>query len=184
MSMSYDQSHLDRRYFIDENKYNCPYCNRKSITYSVIENFSFDWTNEKKVYGYLVKCGGDSCGKISLHLSYRNISLFRYATGTKFDYLYLKDGEGKSRKVQISDLSNDDINIELDSLFFYHQPTTFFTLDGRIKRNIRELIAEAAGCAKMGHMVGASGCLRKAIYEFLENEYSSVDDSSNIIFPI
>ncbi len=40
--MSFDQSHLDSKYFVDENKYNCPYCNRKSITYSIIDNFSFN----------------------------------------------------------------------------------------------------------------------------------------------
>jgi hypothetical protein len=61
-------------------------------------------------------------------------------------------------------------NKNLDKYFFYHQPTSFFTLDSRIDEKIRSLISEAEGCKKMGYLTGASGCLRKAIYEFLEKE--------------
>lgn len=175
--MSYDQSYLDRKYFIDKNKYNCPYCNRKSITYSVIGNFSFDWSNEKSVYGYLVKCGGDSCGQTSLHLSNHHIGLYNYQTSIKFDCVYFVDKDGKNIKIDVSEFA--DKEIELDDLFFYHQPTSFFTLDNRIKSSIRELVSEAEGCAKMSYMVGASGCLRKAIYEFLENEYKGNDAPDN-----
>lgn len=154
MSESYDQSHLDRKYFIDTRKYNCPFCNRRSITYSVTASFSFDWSQEKKAYGFLVQCGGDHCEKTSLHLSEHNINLY----GDKFGYFYL-DGN----HVGCSE-------VELDELFFYHQPTTFFTLDSRINEKVRKLVAEAEGCAKMNYLVGASGCLRKAIYELLELE--------------
>lgn len=158
--MSHDQSHLDRKYFIDKDKYNCPYCNRKSITYTVVGEFSFDWSNDKKVWGYQVQCGGDSCGKTSLHLSNHNIhvSIDSFASMIEIS----EDGKSSVR-VYMKDL-------EIDNLFFYHQPTTFFTLDSRINEKVRTLVAEAEGCAKMNYLVGASGCLRKAIYELLEIE--------------
>ncbi len=155
MSESYDQSHLDRKYFIDTEKYNCPFCNRKSITYNVVDQFSFSWSNERATHAYIVSCGGDSCQKTSLHLSDHNISLY----GSKFWQI-----TGDHETVYVSKLN------DLDELFFYHQPTTFFTLDNRINEKIRKLISEAEGCSKMNYLVGASGCLRKAIYELLELE--------------
>ncbi len=154
MNNSYDQSHLDRKYFIDKAKYNCPFCNRKSVTYSVVDEFQFNWSNERKVFGYLVGCESDSCQQISLHLSDYDIEIIR--------------GEfwsvpGEKGRINCSGL-------DLDKLFFYHQPTTFFTLDSRINEKIRKLISEAEGCAKMNYLIGASGCLRKGIYELLELE--------------
>lgn len=163
--MSHDQSHLDRKYFIDRDKYNCPYCNRKSIVYTVESRFSFDWSNERTVYGYLVKCGGDSCGQTSLHLSNRSIEVYN----DKFYGFYVKGEDGQNHQILVKD-------VELDELFFYHQPTTFFTLDNRINEKVRALIAEAEGCAKMNYLVGASGCLRKAIYELLELEQVAKTD--------
>ena len=163
MSDTHDQSHLDRKYFIDKEKYNCPFCNRKSITYTVVSKFNFNWSNERVVYGYQVNCGGDSCKKTSLHLSDYDIYLYN-------DTFSLTNIEKES--VNVSD-------IELDSLFFYHQPTTFFTLDSRVNEKTRRLVSEAEGCAKMNYLVGASGCLRKAIYELLELEaVSKINDKS------
>jgi len=154
MNESHDQSHLDRKYFIDTEKYNCPFCNRKSITYIVHGKFNFNWSNERTVFGYLVTCGGDSCKQTSFHLSDYDISL----DDNKFYSV-----QGEKGRIYATKL-------ELDDLFFYHQPTTFFTLDNRINEKIRKLISEAEGCAKMNYLVGASGCLRKAIYELLEFE--------------
>lgn len=155
MSESHDQSHLDRKYFIDKYKYNCPFCNRKSITYTVVGRFDFCWSNDKVVFGYRVICGGSSCRKVSLHLSYHDIEI------SDHQFWKIIDGE---KAVYISELE------ELDALFFYHQPTTFFTIDSRVNEKIRKLVSEAEGCAKMNYLVGASGCLRKAIYELLELE--------------
>jgi hypothetical protein len=58
-------------------------------------------------------------------------------------------------------------DVDLDRAFFYSVPTSFFVVDGRIPRVIRELITEAEGCAKMNYLTGASACTRKAIYELL-----------------
>lgn len=164
MQESYDQSHLDRKYFIDPEKYNCPFCNRRSITYSVIGEFQFGWGQERTVYGYLVQCGGNSCQKVSMHLTDHNFSIFN----NKFSYYFNDKGNGVALD-----------GVELDKLFFYHQPTTFFTLDSRINEKVRKLVAEAEGCAKMNYLVGASGCLRKGIYELLELEQVPKKDAGD-----
>ncbi len=159
---SFDQSHLDSKYFIDAHKYNCPYCNRKSVTYKVASTFSFDWSNEKVVYGYRIKCGGDSCEKTSLHLTNHHIEIFNNG-------FYVVDifEDGEYERYPIGSLPEE---VDIDSLFFYHHPTTFFTIDSRVNEKLRKLISEAEGCSKMNYLVGASGCLRKAIYELLKIE--------------
>lgn len=61
-----------------------------------------------------------------------------------------------------------DIDIDLE--IFYSVPTSFFVIDSRVPRIIRELITEAEGCIKMNYLTGASACTRKAIYELLVKE--------------
>jgi len=158
-----DQSELDKKYFLDEDKYNCPFCNRRSIVYSVIESIRFDWSNDREVWGYLVKCGG--CSQVSFHLSnYYFDQVRRLAKPFKFSP-DLKD-EG------VEDYEPQD----LDNYFFYHQPSSFFTVNKLVPRKIRELISEAEGCRKMNFLVGASGALRKAIYEFVKHQ-KAIGDS-------
>jgi hypothetical protein len=54
---------------------------------------------------------------------------------------------------------------DLDSRFFYSVPTSFFVLDERVPRVLRELITEAEGCLKSNFLTGASACARKVVYE-------------------
>ncbi len=71
------------------------------------------------------------------------------------------------------------INVDLDEAFFYSVPTSFFVIDSRIPKEIRELITEAEGCKKMNYLTGASACTRKAIYKLLllhEAEGENYDD--------
>ncbi len=136
-----DQSYLDRKYFIDLYVYNCPFCNRNNLPYRIIDKFSFDWTEKKKCWGYMVQCS--YCEQKSLHLSFSEIH----------DYI--------NGILRFSVKGGD-----IDSKIFYSVPTSFFTLDNRIPRVLRELITEAEGCLKMNHLTGASACARKAIYEF------------------
>jgi hypothetical protein len=67
-------------------------------------------------------------------------------------------------------------DIDIDSVIFYSVPTSFFVIDKRIPKIIRELITEAEGCLKMNYLTGASACMRKAIYEFLVKEKAEGDD--------
>jgi len=136
-----DRSHLDKKYFIDQYVYNCPFCKRGSVSYSVVLSSDFDWSNDKRCCLMLVKCV--SCNKTSMHLSYSRIAMYI---------------NGSYRVV-------GDID-DIDSKIFHSVPTSFFVIDSRIPRVLRELITEAEGCVKMNFLTGASACTRKAIYEF------------------
>ena len=136
-----DQSHLDTKYFIDRSIYNCPFCNRRHVAYSNLGRSTFSWSNEKKCEIWRVKC--DSCEKISMHLTFQALQQEAWSNPRFRD------------------------DVDLDRAFFYSVPTSFFVVDVRIPRTIRELITEAEGCAKMNYLTGASACTRKAIYELL-----------------
>ena len=147
-----DQSYLDERYFVDENVYNCPFCNRRHVSYSIYDRQSFDWTQNKKCYVYFVQC--HSCRRKSMHLSYANL---------KTDWI---DLNLRFQRFQFSDKEKDCI----DDLFFYSIPTSFFVLDQRIPKILRELLTEAEGCLKGNFLTGASACARKIIYEMASDK--------------
>jgi hypothetical protein len=163
-----DKSYLDKKYFIDQYVYNYPFCNRRNVRYSIIDRSEFNWSENKKCFIFLAKCS--SCSNISMHLSYEDLT-FWVSTG----YYRFKDDIG-----------------DIDSKIFYSVPTSFFVIDSRIPKIIRELITEAEGCLKMNFLTGASACMRKAIYEltitekaegqdyerkikFLKSKYQSID---------
>lgn len=149
-----DMSYLDKKYFIDDKVFNCPFCNRNNVTYKLVNQYdAFDWTNEKVCYVYFVLC--KSCEKKSMHLSFEDI------------------GESKLRGYGNYSFIE---KIDIDSKIFYSVPTTFFVLDDRIPRVLRELISEAEGCMKMNYLTGASACMRKSIYELLILEKISADN--------
>ncbi|MCE1224900.1 MAG: hypothetical protein LWW87_00270 [Geobacteraceae bacterium] len=62
---------------------------------------------------------------------------------------------------------DDDIDAGefLDNAFFYSVPTSFFVLDERIPKVLRELLTEAEGSLKSNFLTGASACARKIVYE-------------------
>lgn len=138
-----DQSYIEKKYFVDEDRYNCPFCNIRNVEYGLISVNSFNWTNEKVCYVYLVKCS--RCHKTSLHLSFEEIDNW------------------------INERHVFDVK-DIDSHIFYHRPTSFFVINKKVPKIIRELITEAESCLKMNLLTGASACMRKAIYEFLNKE--------------
>lgn len=146
----HDKSHLDQKYFIDNKIYNCPYCNRRNVAYSYSAMHVFDWSNDKECATWYIQCL--SCDKKSMHLTYENLQQ-PYCNSL----LFSKD-------------------IDIDSKIFYSVPTSFFVIDNRIPKIIRELITEAEGCIKMNFLTGASSCTRKAIYELTILEKAIGDD--------
>jgi len=58
-------------------------------------------------------------------------------------------------------------DLDIDSKIFYSVPTSFFVIDDRVPKTLRELITEGEECLKMNLLTGASACIRKAIYELL-----------------
>lgn len=148
-----DQSHLDERYFVDEYVYNCPFCNRRHVSYSIYGIQSFDWTQNKKCYVYFVRC--HSCRKRSMHLS-------------SYEILSARDEIYRNWLFKFSD--DKGIPKLIDDFFFYSVPTSFFVMDQRIPKILRELLTEAEGCLKSNFLTGASACARKIVYEMTSTE--------------
>lgn len=175
MATQYDRSEKDKKYFIDNSIYNCPYCKRRHVSYVVTEYIEYDRTYTSKSYIYFVRC--NDCNKISFHLSnykllkhqYGKYDEYRFAeTPTQITTIYTDAGKYKDEQSIIKD-TNDKV-LEYDELFFYHLPTSFFTIDSRIPNAIREPLSEAENCLDNNFLTGASGCLRKVIYKLLKNE--------------
>ncbi len=61
-----DHSHLDDKYFLGIDTYNCPFCNRRHVTYQNLSKITFDWSDTKTCEIWRVQC--NSCKKISMHL--------------------------------------------------------------------------------------------------------------------
>ena len=146
-----DHSHLDQRYFVSVDIYNCPFCNRRHVSYSVYASVEFDWTASKRCYAYFVRC--HSCDNSSMHLTFQKLAL-THADQFKDSYQW--------RFVFPKDTDAGEI---LNHIFFYSVPTSFFVLDERVPRILRELLTEAEGCLKSNFLTGASACARKIIYE-------------------
>lgn len=148
-----DESELDAKYFIDRYVYNCPFCNRRHVSYRVIDEREFDWTDTRKSYAYFARC--NSCKKVSMHLTYRELEL--ESMGTYGNNRFPEDIE------------------DLDSVFFFSVPSSFFVVNSSIPRVFRELYAEAEGCLKGNFLTGASACARKIIYELALREGAEGD---------
>ena len=159
-----DKSYLDRKYFINREFYNCPYCNRNNLPYTLIKKIKFDWKSYEECFVYFVECS--YCKRVSMHLSYEDIAkpVVNQPGGSALYYNF------------------HDVD-DIDSKIFYSVPTSFFVIDSRIPAIIRELITEAEGCLKMNFLTGASACMRKAIYEFtLKEKAEGKDYESKIKF--
>lgn len=151
-----DLSHLDKKYFIDSHKYNCPFCKRNHVVYKMIDKFAFHWGENKICHGYLIQCQSDGCEKVSMHLSFKEL---------RDSYVQYNRREYNNRFAD---------GLDIDKELFYSQPTSYFVLDNRIPEKVRELVYEAENSRKSNYLVGASACLRKAIYELLEHEKTIV----------
>ncbi|MEJ1496349.1 MAG: hypothetical protein RPU13_07645 [Candidatus Sedimenticola sp. (ex Thyasira tokunagai)] len=149
-----DKSHLDAKYFIDRHVYNCPYCNRNNVAYRLSYPLTFNWSNSKECYVYFATC--DSCNKKSMHLSFNELDVIDlHSSYYRF---------------------HQNVTGEIDDNFFYSVPTSFFSLDNRIPKILRELITEAEGCLKSNYLTGASVCVRKLIYELAILEGATGDN--------
>jgi hypothetical protein len=133
-----DDSRLDSMYFIDTERYNCPYCNRRHVVYRIKGVTEFDWSDTKKCHAIFVEC--QSCRKVSMHLTYAPI-----VTPNNF--------------FRVSERPT------IDSLIFHSVPTSYHVIDSRIPAILRELLDEAQGCLKSNFLTGASACVRKVVYE-------------------
>ena len=160
---SEDLSFKDKKYFIDGTIYNCPFCNRRNVKFTVSLESSFSWSNSRRVYIYIVRCSENECQRESFHMS--DFSIHTYKLGltphSLFTYPPMVLGDHGYAPFDKEDM---------DDLFFFHQPTSFFTVDSRIPREIREPLSECENCRKSNFLTGASACLRKSIYKLLKHQ--------------
>jgi hypothetical protein len=134
---------LEKKYFIDQNKYNCPYCGTHAVQYRINFSSSFDWNKQKKATYFIVSC--THCYMQSFHLTY-----------TKDFILSLGGLNYKFNTEQ-----------DIDGHIFFSVPRSPFEIDPRIPTKLRTLLHEAAGCLNSNFLTGASACIRKTIYELL-----------------
>ena len=180
----FDFSEKDRKYFIDHAVYNCPFCNRRNVKYTIAHTFNFYWTRTKKCYAYVVQCS--DCRLESLHLSYYNLATagsdysgYTHGFYSPAHEIVEVDGQGK-KAVPLT--NKDDSPMEIDDAIFHKQPTAFFTIDSRIPEPIRVAVNEADNCRVNNFLIGGSAAIRKAIYELLKNQQiPGEDDSGNRI---
>ena len=186
MSKSRDLSAKDSKYFIDDRTYNCPFCNRRNVVYKVISASSFDLDAVRTVYLYRVQCSEAECGKVSLHLSNYKLHMTHrdgFACPPRvLSYKQRPEPQGGQYE-EITPLLDDEKKPkELDGCFFYHQPSSFFTVDDRLPVVVRELLSEAENCRKNNFLTGASACLRKAIYKLLQQQEIPEQDKDGKFF--
>ncbi len=145
-----DESYLDDKYFVDPHVYNCPFCNRRHVSYAVVDKSRFNWTDNKECFVYIIQCS--SCGNRSMHLSYQDVAIQQHSRA------FAEDAT------------------DLDDKFFYSVPTSFFVLDRAIPRVIRDVFTEAEGCLNGNFLTGASACARKVVFELARDRGATGND--------
>lgn len=139
-----DMSHLDQKYFISSDTFNCPFCKRNNVVFDLVNTDRFDWELDKDCNVYFVRCR--SCSNKSIHFSFEHINVKNYLNSHQ---QYFDKDEGN----------------KLDDYFFFSIPTSFFVLDERIPKKYRELLSECEICLKNNLLTGGSACVRKVVYE-------------------
>lgn len=171
---------IEGKYFIDKDKYNCPFCKNRGIKYVVLGIVKFNEKTDKEMYAVFVECS--HCHNVSMHLikndefnslflkNKENCNFYILSNNCTELETYTKSSYNTNYFSLINTYGNSDgqvIPICCDENIILHIPTSFFTIDDRIPKKLRELINEAEKCIQNNCLTGASACIRKTIYEFL-----------------
>ncbi|MBP5534952.1 MAG: hypothetical protein J6Y03_05580 [Alphaproteobacteria bacterium] len=165
-------SELNSKYFIDNKAFNCPFCGLRNTTYTILAILKYDLNKNKSAKVIFVRC--NRCGKVSIHFASCDIqtSWGKDALGV------IKGFSGSSvwintlNNIDFLNSKNDDseFDIDIDSKIYHSIPSSSFTMDERIPRNLRDLFDEAQECKKANLKTGASACLRKLVYTLLSDQ--------------
>ncbi len=174
------KENIEGKYFIDQDKFNCPFCKNRAVKYLVLGVATFNEKVDKEFQAIFVKCC--HCHKISMHLAKEKL------VETKYNFVLLnqdstnyRDHLDPSREQYFFDrdrgLLNYDFEFkeiylktepkEIDESMIMHIPSSFFILQEEIPKKLRDLISEAENCITNNSLTGASACIRKTIYEFV-----------------
>lgn len=150
-----DQSAKDNMYFIDEYVYNCPFCRRRNIRYTVERAMTYTQLDDTEMHVYQVEC--TECRNLSLHFSQHDLQIYS-SRPSRFIY---------------------DDAVMLDAYFVAHRPGIAHVLDPDIPKKLRDLLAESDESRQSNLLTGASAALRKTVYQLLSNEKTLVKRPSN-----
>ena len=183
---------IEGKYFIDKDKYNCPFCKNRGVKYIVLGIVRFNEKINKFLYAVFVEC--TNCHNISMHLVKKEDfvkfeilqngfilkSNFNLLTQSSKDFHTYSDSDYSSLPSQelkeyYDSTGNNKIQICNDDIIL-HIPSSTYVIDERIPKKFRELIEEAEKCIKYNCLTGASACIRKIIYEFLIQENAKGDN--------
>lgn len=178
---------IENKYFIDDETYNCPFCKIRGVKYITLGIIRFNETNSKELHSIFIECS--QCHKISMHLSraqYLNDGLkILLIDSQNKEYKTYAEGSFVTTKNKLSLLEYTSWNdyggwissefqseegVSIDDAIILHIPSSFFTIDKMIPKHFRELINEAEKCISNNCLTGASACIRKTIYEFINKE--------------
>ncbi len=180
---------IENKYFIDDEKYNCPFCKNRGVKYIILGIARFNESNDKELYSIFVECS--NCHKISMHLSKLNYFEYKYKfllinqqqkeflTYSEHPFLKTEDKLSFLKSIKNSstiyysrfyDDEGNKLDLNIDDTLILNIPTSFFTIDNRIPKKFRELITEAEKCVQNNCLTGASACIRKTIYELIAHE--------------
>lgn len=180
---------IEGKYFIDEDKYNCPFCKIRNVKYVVLGIARFNEKKDKDIYAVFIECS--NCHNISMHLikkeNYKSFNISTEYSSHNINFYILSN---QTRELETYTQNRYNFNTEACLKTYYDSndnklpscedeniilsiPSSFFTIDNRIPRKFRELIEEAEKCIQNNCLTGASACIRKTIYEFLLQEQAT-----------
>lgn len=163
---------FESKYFIDPKRYNCPFCNVRSVKYEITQMVTFSYDKEQMAYVYFVEC--ENCHNVSYHLSKSRFYNTSFNSPPSKIVQIPHSGSVEitlgpnAERIEKEDYHNG--KVALDDYFYYHYPYSPFSVYPEVPKIIKGLIEEAYGCKKQNFYIGASGALRKAIYEFLNEQ--------------
>lgn len=158
----------DKKRIINAQQHNCAHCGTKGANFYDIKYMVIDESENKKLGILTIRC--NCCHKITTHII-KNVpdgfSDFHYEGSSGFKNGFYWYGEYHRVVENFADL-NDNIIMSI--------PTPTFIIDAGIPKKLRDPLIEAGKCVKENALVGASACVRKAIYEFLLMEGATGDN--------
>jgi len=159
---------VDKKIIINAQQHNCAHCGTKGANFYDINFMVIDGEKNKKLGVLSFRCS--CCKKISTHLI-KNLCVqssdFSCAGSSESSTSFLFFGGIHYITESVKNL-NDNIIMSI--------PTPTFVIDSDIPAKLRDPLIEAGKCLKENALVGASACVRKAIYEFLLMEKATGDN--------
>lgn len=177
-----NNSDLNNKYFIDDKAFNCPFCGLRNTEYTILAILEHDLSMTKKGKIIFVRC--NRCKKISVHFAPYEILTSRWENTCIGIYKRTFNWEALdiSSNISFHNSKNDDspFDVDLDSKIYHSIPSSFFTMDERIPKKMRQLVDEAQECKKANLKTGASACLRKLIYTLLSDQLNKKAGKENV----